>query len=468
MNALTTRSLHRKKNRRDCQRVITQAVVLIAVLNRNNSGNRFGTVTVHRTRRSVEEIYSCLGDYYFNRAYRMTYQSFWRLHSMLRIGIKTALDEARQYVLKGGRQGGNFSPPPIPNGNLSTSVRLALCLRYSCGGSPYDLMCKYGVSHTAIFNSVWCVVEAVNKCLNLMISYPSSHEEQERIAAGFQAKSSVGFAACAGAIDGILIWMNKPCLDDAQLSDVGRLKYLCGRKKKFGLNCQAVSDVEGRMLDISLGYGGATSDCMAFEGSTLFHKLEGGMLRDGLCLFGDNAYINSKFMATPYPNVSNNTRDDYNYFQSQLRIRVECAFGMWVMRWGILRTAMPMNITIQKTIAFVHALAKLHNFCIDERRGNDTVDNIILQNPLHSDTLHIMENENGYTPITTTANHDVAVPLGLMNIGNNTGDGIPRSLRQQQERNEIRMAGGVERLPRHSLHLQVIAQHGTRPTTHRR
>jgi hypothetical protein len=40
-------------------------------------------------------------------------------------------------------------------------------------------------------------------------------------------------------------------------------------------------------------------------------------------LFGDNAYLNSSFMATPYPNVlndpGNKSKDDYNYCHSQLR-----------------------------------------------------------------------------------------------------------------------------------------------------
>ncbi len=105
------------------------------------------------------------------------------------------------------------------------------------------MICEYGVSRTEIFNSLWCVVEAINNCDKFKISYSSSREEQERIAVGFQAKSSVGFTARAGAIDGILIWMNKPCIDDAQLSDVGGMKYFCGRKKKFGLNCQTVSNL---------------------------------------------------------------------------------------------------------------------------------------------------------------------------------------------------------------------------------
>ncbi len=82
-------------------------------------------------------------------------------------------------------------------------------------------------------------------------------------------------------------------------------------------------------------------------------------------MFGDNAYINLSFMAAPFPNVSSGSKDDYSFYHSQLCICVECAFGMLVLRWGILRFATPLGITIQKTVALVNALAKLHNYCID-------------------------------------------------------------------------------------------------------
>ena len=62
-------------------------------------------------------------------------------------------------------------------------------------------------------------------------------------------------------------------------------------------------DVRGRILDLSIVYPGSTSDCLAFEGMSRFHKLEEGALAPGLCLFGDNAYINSPYLATPYAGV---------------------------------------------------------------------------------------------------------------------------------------------------------------------
>ena len=71
-------------------------------------------------------------------------------------------------------------------------------------------------------------------------------------------------------------------------------------------------------------------------------------------------------MATPYPNVSNNGyKDDYNFYHSQLRINIECAFGMLVSRWGILRTPLSSRFTIGKIIGLVLCLGRLHNFLID-------------------------------------------------------------------------------------------------------
>ena len=75
-------------------------------------------------------------------------------------------------------------------------------------------------------------------------------------------------------------------------------------------------------------------------------------------------------MATPFTNVAGDpnrtAEDNYNFYHSQLRIRVECAFGMLVQRWGLLRMAMPRNIAVPKVVALVIALAKIHNFCIGE------------------------------------------------------------------------------------------------------
>jgi hypothetical protein len=88
-----------------------------------------------------------------------------------------------------------------------------------------------------------------------------------------------------------------------------------------------VGDVNGSILDLSIAYGGSAANCVAFEASDLYARLENGLLTDGLVLFGDNAYLNSTFMmATPYSNVSGNpnkkSEDNYNFYHLQLRIQM--------------------------------------------------------------------------------------------------------------------------------------------------
>ena len=226
------------------------------------------------------------------------------LHEKLEGRIELARLESRGYDKKGGRDGGNYSLPPVRNGPITTCVRLACAIRFFAGGSPYDIMGKYGISHSEVMESVWYVVVAVNTVEEFAIEYPESADEQERIAQEFKRVSQANIDICAGAIDGILIWIAKPTSKQAARAEVNQGKFLCGRKGKFGLNCQAVSDVRGRILDISIGYGGSSSDCLAFERSELFERCEGGLMKNGKVLFGDNAYLNTQSMAMPYTNVS--------------------------------------------------------------------------------------------------------------------------------------------------------------------
>ena len=57
--------------------------------------------------------------------------------------------------------------------------------------------------------------------------------------------------------------------------------------------------------------------------------------------------------------------DNANYFISQLRIRIEMAFGMMSMKWGILQRPLGMKLSSVKNL--MCCIARLHNFCIDER-----------------------------------------------------------------------------------------------------
>ena len=179
-------------------------------------------------------------------------------------------------------------------------------------------MTNYGIGHTDAINSFWYIVDAINRHPRFNIAYPNNHDEQQAIAQGFHEVSTAGIGCCAGAVEGSLIWIHKPSPSNCMHSGCSTGKLFCGRKKKYGLNCQAVCDVRGWILDTSIQFRGSTSDCLAFEGMSLFQKLEEGISAPGLCLFGDNAYLNTPYMATPYAAVSGGTKDSYNFFHSQL------------------------------------------------------------------------------------------------------------------------------------------------------
>lgn len=128
-------------------------------------------------------------------------------------------------------------------------------------------------------------------------------------------------------------------------------------------------------MDYEIKHPGATADYLAFTTSGSYHKLEGrssvhpgeSFLKRGLTLYGDNAYVNSLYMCVPFKGAVAGPRDAYNFFQSQLLINIECAFGMLVQRFGILRHPMPVNFSLTKINALVGCLCKLHNFFINKR-----------------------------------------------------------------------------------------------------
>jgi hypothetical protein len=402
-------------------------------------------LVIRRRRVSMRSIFQQLGPRYFQKAYRMKYDTFLKLGELLRPYItKYARKTGYDYVslLSHQRIG--------PNGSIHQLVRLGCAIRYFAGGSPYDIMTTMGISRADVSRSVWIVVEAINNCHELHIRFPTDHNEQRQIALDFKAKSSAGFGCCVGAVDGILIWIGRPSERDARKSGCGSTKFFCGRKHKFGLNCQAICDAKGRFLDISLLFPGSTSDVLSFESSTIYHDLENGLLAPGLCLFGDNAYINTSFMATPYSGVSGGTKDAYNFYHSQLRINIECTFGRFVHRWAILRAAMPMNITIAKTTAMVVAMAKLHNFCLE---NNDISDDNLPADALQLDI-------NGAFQMRVVAG--LTLPSPLLNGGNHFDD-MPRSARRHRQRRYTNIV-----LPRETLHGLIQTNGLTRPLPTRR
>ena len=310
----------------------------------------------------------------------MTEEAFWDLHELLKPHMGSSRKRAGKE--KKHKNGGK-------NGLISTETRLSAAIRYFAGGRPEDIAISHGIAHSEVFYSCWKIVDAVNNCPELAFGFPESHEKQRELAAAFQGNSRANIDCCAGAVDGLLIWIERPTAAHCLVAECGPKKFFCGRKHKFGLNMQGTCDADGKFLDVSIAHPASTSDFLAFTTSKFHKKIERpGYLAPGLCIFGDSAYVNNAYFVTPFKNVKSGIRDSFNYYQSQLRIKIECCFGMFVGRWGILRRALPKSIALKKAIALIFCLCRLHNFCLS-RNGKEDRKNRLLT-PLASDSMEIL------------------------------------------------------------------------------
>jgi hypothetical protein len=163
-------------------------------------------------------------------------------------------------------------------------------------------------------------------------------------------------------------------------------------------------------------------------------------------------------MATPYPAISGGTKDSYNFYHSQLRIRIECAFGILTHRWTMLRSAIPMKVSIKRTVALVIALAKLHNYCIDCDSGR------VLAPSTASDQWQ--SELHGAIPLVATTEHQRGVtPTQLLDGGQHFDDiGINGRYNRQRRYNYMADTGGIPPLPRDRLHSLVESLGLTRPS----
>jgi hypothetical protein len=169
-------------------------------------------------RRTVDEVLELLGPIYFKRAFRMSPSSFKKLAQKLSLYIASC---SKKFPTRSSH---------CVNGPIYPEIRLGCAIRYFAGGAPPDIMALFGVGHTDVLESVWNVVDAMNSHPEFKLQYPDSIEEQQTIAAGFLSKSGAHFDCCAGAIDGILIWIQRPSEKDCSKLGVLSGKFFCARK----------------------------------------------------------------------------------------------------------------------------------------------------------------------------------------------------------------------------------------------
>jgi len=178
---------------------------------------------------------------------------------------------------------------------------------------------------------------------------------------------------CVGALDGLLIEVRRPWLSESDNPDA----YFSGHYSRYGVNCQGVCDAHYRFTYFVVAAPGRTGDLRALQGTSLQLKIAGLPF---LCyIVGDAAYVCSDRLLTPFKGAQkeNPQNSAFNYFLSQLRIRIECSFGLLTTKWSILRGNLT-HVSQRKASAVIMTCAMLHNFVIsvdglDEDQAPQTI-----------------------------------------------------------------------------------------------
>ena len=139
--------------------------------------------------------------------------------------------------------------------------------------------------------------------------------------------------------------------------------YFSGHYCTYGVNIQAMCDADCRFTFFSLAAPGKTNDNVAIKKTSLPAWLESLPL--GYFIAADCAYSLTEHFFTPYsrPQRFLERNDNFNFFLSQLCIRIIMAFGLLVTMWLILHT--PINVKFSNLKKLVSGIIRLHNYCIN-------------------------------------------------------------------------------------------------------
>ena len=326
-----------------------EACLLICIglfYNRNRTAKRKPVIL--RKRLCLEyQVQLLLEEGQFERYYRMSSRSFELLLCLI----------AKDLVVNDKMSFKRTRCVPITPAN---KLQMVIC--WLVGGNYNQVRMAGGCSVPFFYTVVWQVVDAINKVQDLALVFPLSIEDLNKTAAQFRVKSSDQFMTnCIGCIDGWLCRIDVPSKNTV----ADQKSFYSGHYSAHGVNVQACVDARCCFTAFSCNSPGGMGDALAFENWGLKGILEN--LVSTHSVFGDNAYVQSMHCMTPFTKPELNAdstggRSVFNFLLSQLRIRVEMAFGLLVNKWRLLKKN--LRVKIGNIPRLLHCLFRLHNFCI--------------------------------------------------------------------------------------------------------
>ena len=286
----------------------------------------------------------------FIRFYRMSFSSFEKLVKL--VCPKLAVNEHQ-------------SKRRRKSNSINAVSRLQMAIMWLAGGSHHQIRFVGGnVSVPFFYANLHRVLDAIICTTELDLVFPNTKKRVQEMALGFRDFSTENIlSGCIGCIDGWLCEIRMPASHE-----VGRVQsFFSGHYARYGINVQACCDFLSRFTAFSANCPGGMGDALAFQKwklSTIIDKIDGPYY-----LIGDNGYVQSAKVMTPFNKielqVQKKSRDAYNFYLSQLRIRIEMAFGLLVSKWRVLKSK--LNVKIANATNVIHVCMRLHNFVISER-----------------------------------------------------------------------------------------------------
>lgn len=236
-------------------------------------------------------------------------------------------------------------------------------LQHGIGGSPWDICFAFSVGYSTLHAKKYAIIDAINQVLRHNIHFPMSQEGLQKLADGF-ARVAGGKGSTipnvVAAVDSVVVPRKTPI--------ACKEKNLAGqycRKGFFATTMLAFVDSSSRFLSISVRCASSSHDSTLFGCSKLGQKVLSGALGDKWVIVGDDAFTCIGNIITPFAKHTLNARQrNYNYFCSLLRQVVECAFGRWKQKWGVLWR--PLLVEAEHIASVLKCTCHLHNFCIDQ------------------------------------------------------------------------------------------------------
>jgi DDE superfamily endonuclease len=271
----------------------------------------------------------------------MRYECFMKLVEIVRPSL--IVDEVMARVRAGNQ-------PVLPE------ISLHCLLRWLAGGLYLDIRISVGISIRTFYRNMKKCISAILQSTELAYCFPTDLEAASREFSNISSHGAI--YGCVACVDGYLLRIQVPSSKETP----NVKSFYSGHYQTYGMNVQAACDHRSRFVSVCIAVPGSSSDLLAYEKTNLSQQVNN--LPIGKFIVGDNAYISTERLLTPF---SGNDRaepqhDTYNFYLSQVRMRIEMAFGLMTQKWSILKK--PLRTKLRMSGELFMCITRIHNFCI--------------------------------------------------------------------------------------------------------